>query len=97
MQEIFWFNNFCIICSLSIMKNLSSDIWQMWKRTTSAARDKFADVHTRLMKKHYEAVPQWWFHILSMPVRVLINSYNSHGGEFYWLVLLLYSLPYLLV
>lgn len=36
----------------------------MWKRTTSSVTDKFSDVHTRLMKKNYEQVPQWWFHIV---------------------------------
>ncbi|KAH0997824.1 hypothetical protein GBA52_021688 [Prunus armeniaca] len=39
-------------------------IWQMWKKTTSAVRDQVGDIHTRLMKKNYEAVPQWWFHII---------------------------------
>ncbi|KDO59176.1 hypothetical protein CISIN_1g037647mg [Citrus sinensis] len=57
-----------------------SDIWQMWKRTTSAARDKFADVHTRLMKKHYEAVPQWWFHII-LVATVALSIYACEGFD----------------
>lgn len=52
----------------------------MWKRTTSAARDKFADVHTRLMKKHYEAVPQWWFHII-LVATVALSIYACEGFD----------------
>ncbi|CBI39769.3 unnamed protein product, partial [Vitis vinifera] len=33
-------------------------IMQMWRKTRSAVGDQFGDVHTRLMKKNYEAVPQ---------------------------------------
>ncbi|KAJ9182497.1 hypothetical protein P3X46_006488 [Hevea brasiliensis] len=36
-------------------------IWILWRKTSSAVKDKYADVHTRLMKKNYEVVPQWWF------------------------------------
>ncbi|KAF8030989.1 hypothetical protein BT93_D0238 [Corymbia citriodora subsp. variegata] len=39
-------------------------IWQMWKKTTETLQGHFGDVHTRLMKEHYEEVPQWWFHII---------------------------------
>lgn len=38
-------------------------IWQMWKKT-AALRDQLGDVHTKIMKKNYEEVPQWWFHII---------------------------------
>ncbi|KAK4850003.1 hypothetical protein QYF36_002952 [Acer negundo] len=54
------------------------NIWQMWKRTTSAARDKFGDVHTRLMKKNYEPVPQWWFHII-LVLTVALSIYACEG------------------
>ncbi|KAJ7963587.1 Oligopeptide transporter [Quillaja saponaria] len=37
-------------------------IWQMWKKTTSAAKDQMGDVHTRIMKRNYDSVPQWWFY-----------------------------------
>ncbi|KAF5730458.1 oligopeptide transporter 1-like [Tripterygium wilfordii] len=38
-------------------------IWKMWKKT--ASKDgKNGDVHTRLMKKNYKAVPQWWFQVI---------------------------------
>ncbi|KAF8082171.1 hypothetical protein N665_0845s0029 [Sinapis alba] len=35
-------------------------IWGMWKKSSSI-KDKFGDVHTRLMKKNYKEVPHWWF------------------------------------
>lgn len=41
----------------------------MWKKATLTTKDKFGDVHTRLMKKNYKEVPQWWF------VAVLIVSF----------------------
>ncbi|XP_030442110.2 oligopeptide transporter 1-like [Syzygium oleosum] len=37
-------------------------IWQMWKKTAGGGH--LRDVHTRLMKQNYEAVPQWWFHTI---------------------------------
>lgn len=60
-------NNFMIFFVFSFL-GLSRTIWQLWKRTTTAAKDHLSDVHTRLMKKNYEQVPQWWFHaiLLSM-------------------------------
>ncbi|CAL1353847.1 unnamed protein product [Linum trigynum] len=39
-------------------------IWELWKKTTGAVKDRYTDVHTRLMKKNYEAVPEWWFLIV---------------------------------
>ncbi|CAN6812796.1 unnamed protein product [Brassica oleracea] len=44
-------------------------IWGIWKKTTTATKDKFGDVHSRLMKKNYQAVPQWWF------IAVLVASF----------------------
>ncbi|KAF8030988.1 hypothetical protein BT93_D0237 [Corymbia citriodora subsp. variegata] len=41
-------------------------IWQMWKKTAEVSH--LGDVHTRLMKQNYEAVPQWWFHALLIVV-----------------------------
>ncbi|PON86307.1 Tetrapeptide transporter [Trema orientale] len=40
-------------------------ILELWKRTVSSqvGDNKPQDVHTRLMKKNYAEVPQWWFHI----------------------------------
>lgn len=36
----------------------------MWKKTTTMLKGHMGDVHTRIMKKNYEEVPQWWFHII---------------------------------
>lgn len=36
-------------------------IMQLWRKARSAAKDNFSDVHTRIMKKNYESVPEWWF------------------------------------
>jgi hypothetical protein len=33
----------------------------MWKKTTVALKEQAGDVHTRIMKKNYEQVPEWWF------------------------------------
>ncbi|XP_015900879.2 oligopeptide transporter 1 [Ziziphus jujuba] len=38
-------------------------IWRLWKKT-AALRDQLGDVHTKIMKKNYEEVPQWWFHAI---------------------------------
>ncbi|KAJ9672449.1 hypothetical protein PVL29_025887 [Vitis rotundifolia] len=45
-----------------------STIWQMWSKTRAAAGEKFGDVHTRLMKKNYKVVPQWWFYSILIVV-----------------------------
>ncbi|KAI4340011.1 hypothetical protein MLD38_024890 [Melastoma candidum] len=39
-------------------------IVDMWKKTTSTLEGKVGDIHTRIMKKNYEEVPQWWFHVI---------------------------------
>ncbi|KAK0600402.1 hypothetical protein LWI29_014554 [Acer saccharum] len=49
-------------------------IWKMWKKTTIAAKDQFGDVHTRMMKKNYEAVPQWWFYTILI-LTVILSIY----------------------
>ncbi|KAG6637836.1 oligopeptide transporter 1-like [Carya illinoinensis] len=55
-----------------------SEIWQLWKRTALAAKDNLSDVHTRLMKKNYEQVPQWWFHIILIAM-VALSLYTCEG------------------
>ncbi|KAF1877853.1 hypothetical protein Lal_00038162, partial [Lupinus albus] len=42
------------------------NIWSLWKKTTSTAKkgNDEGDVHTRIMKKNYEQVPEWWFMII---------------------------------
>ncbi|CAI0437594.1 unnamed protein product, partial [Linum tenue] len=36
-------------------------IWEHWKKTTGEKNDRSIDVHTRIMRRNYEAVPRWWF------------------------------------
>ncbi|KAK3433638.1 hypothetical protein EUGRSUZ_D00938 [Eucalyptus grandis] len=43
----------------------------IWQQTRATFQDKFDDVHTRLMKKNYDAVPQWWFYSLMLIMTVL--------------------------
>ncbi|KAI4374820.1 hypothetical protein MLD38_012769 [Melastoma candidum] len=45
-------------------------IWKMWKKTTSTVEGQGGDIHTRLMKKNYKQVPQWWFHIILVAMMV---------------------------
>ncbi|CAI9088188.1 OLC1v1022447C1 [Oldenlandia corymbosa var. corymbosa] len=39
-------------------------IWELTSKTTKTLKGKMGDVHTRLMKKNYKAVPAWWFHAM---------------------------------
>ena len=50
----------------------------MWKKTAAAVNDKFGDVHTRLMKKNYEAVPQWWFQAI-LVLTFALSLYACEG------------------
>ncbi|KAB1215078.1 Oligopeptide transporter 5 [Morella rubra] len=57
-------------------------IWQMWKKTAIAAKDHLSDVHTRLIKKNYEAVPQWWFQaILILNVGLALYACEGFGRQ----------------
>ncbi|KAM5546451.1 hypothetical protein ABKV19_002450 [Rosa sericea] len=57
-------------------------IWHMWRMTASAVKDQVGDIHTRLMKKNYEAVPQWWFHfILFSMVGLAIFACEGFGKQ----------------
>ncbi|KAK7320299.1 hypothetical protein VNO77_29643 [Canavalia gladiata] len=57
-------------------------IYQMWKKTTSALKGEFSDVHTRLMKKNYEQVPEWWFFsILVIMVIVALITCEGFGKQ----------------
>ena len=52
----------------------------MWKRTTTTDKDQFDDVHTRLMKKNYKAVPQWWFHAVLI-LTLVLSFYACEGFD----------------
>ncbi|KAI5432740.1 variant 2, OPT super [Lathyrus oleraceus] len=36
-------------------------ILHMWRKTTASLKQQAGDVHTRIMKKNYAQVPEWWF------------------------------------
>ncbi|XP_051135492.1 oligopeptide transporter 1-like [Andrographis paniculata] len=38
-------------------------IWSLWSKAQSTL-DRKVDVHTRIMRKNYKAVPEWWFHAI---------------------------------
>ena len=52
----------------------------MWRRTTSAVGDQLGDVHTRLMKKNYKEVPQWWFYTVLI-IMVALALYACEGFD----------------
>ncbi|KAK8602744.1 hypothetical protein V6N13_084947 [Hibiscus sabdariffa] len=53
-------------------------IWQLWTKTAHASKDKLTDIHTRLMKKNYETVPEWWFHVILITV-VALSIFACEG------------------
>ncbi|OVA19755.1 Oligopeptide transporter [Macleaya cordata] len=74
--------------------------WNVCKKAWKG-RNQFNDVHSRLMKKSYEPIPQWWFYIIIVPMiaLALLNS-TYFGKEFqlpYWGVLLGYMLPFIFI
>jgi hypothetical protein len=36
-------------------------IFQLWRKTSTTLKQQAGDVHTRIMKKNYKQVPEWWF------------------------------------
>lgn len=76
---------------------------EIWRQTKAAFNDQFGDIHTRLMKKNYESVPEWWFLLILISMIALsIFTCEGFGKELqlpYWGVLLaaglalLFTLP----
>ncbi|GAA0148501.1 hypothetical protein LIER_07925 [Lithospermum erythrorhizon] len=64
----------------------------IWQQTKASFQGKFGDVHTRLMKKNYDPVPQWWFYsILIVVVALALLTCEGFGRQLqlpYWGVLL---------
>ncbi|KAK4439481.1 Oligopeptide transporter 1 [Sesamum alatum] len=70
----------------------------IWQQTRASFQDKFGDVHTRLMKKNYDSVPQWWF-ISLMVLVIAMSLYACQGFDRqlqlpYWGVLLAMALAF---
>ncbi|KAG5550964.1 hypothetical protein RHGRI_009399 [Rhododendron griersonianum] len=53
-------------------------IYQMWRGTTQAMQEQIGDVHTRIMKKNYASVPNWWFHII-LAVMLALSLLTCEG------------------
>ncbi|KAI5427018.1 oligopeptide transporter [Lathyrus oleraceus] len=73
-------------------------ILQMWKKTTSSLK-QLGDVHTRIMKKNYKQVPDWWFiTILILMVMMALVACEGFGKQLqlpWWGVLLSLSIALL--
>ncbi|KAL8150852.1 hypothetical protein V2J09_020660 [Rumex salicifolius] len=56
-------------------------IWALWSQAR-AKINEFSDVHSRIMKRNYEAVPQKWFVILlAVTVGLALFACEGFGGE----------------
>ncbi|CAN1351323.1 Oligopeptide transporter 8 [Linum perenne] len=77
-------------------------IWEQWKKTTTGggAKDEVVDVHTRMMRKSYEAVPQWWFTVIMIVSLALsffaIEGFNQQLQLPWWALILACALAFAL-
>ncbi|CAK9177155.1 unnamed protein product [Ilex paraguariensis] len=58
----------------------------IWRQSKASVQDSFGDVHTRLMKKNYDPVPQWWFHTILI-VTIIASLLGSPIGNCFGSVL----------
>ncbi|KAF9609027.1 hypothetical protein IFM89_012467 [Coptis chinensis] len=52
----------------------------IWQQTRETFRNQIGDVHTRLMKKNYKSVPQWWFYTL-LALVLALSIYTCEGFD----------------
>lgn len=68
----------------------------IWEQTKASFQHKYGDVHTRIMQKNYDQVPQWWFYsILILVVALAMFACEGFGRQLqlpYWGVLLAMAL-----
>ncbi|URD73250.1 OPT oligopeptide transporter protein [Musa troglodytarum] len=73
-------------------------ILKLWRQTASKPQDNYLDIHGRLMKANYEAVPQWWFHIILVVVTALaILTCEGFGKQLqlpYWGIFLAIAMAF---
>ncbi|KAL6546883.1 OPT superfamily [Orobanche minor] len=71
----------------------------IWQQTKASFQDKFGDVHTRLMRRNYEPVPQWWFHtLLVLVIGLSLFACEGFGRQLqlpYWGVILAMALAFI--
>ncbi|PWA85807.1 oligopeptide transporter, OPT superfamily [Artemisia annua] len=62
------------------------------EQTKASISNNIGDVHTRLMKKNYDPVPQWWFHcLLILVIGLSLLTCEGFGRQLqlpYWGVIL---------
>ncbi|KAK9152369.1 hypothetical protein Syun_010678 [Stephania yunnanensis] len=71
----------------------------IWQQTRDMLRNQYNDVHTRLMKKNYSVVPQWWFYIILAAVAALsmltCEGFDKQLQLPYWGIILAMGLAFL--
>ncbi|KAG2583398.1 hypothetical protein PVAP13_6KG227000 [Panicum virgatum] len=85
----------------SLMSTLShvalyhgKEIWDLCRKAAAGKADggKEQDVHTRIMKRNYKQVPQWWFHLmLAIVLALSVFTCEGFGRQLqlpYWGLLL---------
>ncbi|KAJ8761539.1 hypothetical protein K2173_001674 [Erythroxylum novogranatense] len=67
-------------------------ILRMWSKAKGGMKENFKDVHTRIMEKNYERVPEWWFAsilIVSIALSLLaVEGFNKQLQLPWWGLLL---------
>uniref|UniRef100_A0A0E0LWA7 Oligopeptide transporter n=1 Tax=Oryza punctata TaxID=4537 RepID=A0A0E0LWA7_ORYPU len=70
----------------------------IWRQTKATVSGQAGDVHTRLMKRNYAVVPQWWFQVMLVAVLGLsVFTCEGFGQQLqlpYWGVLLAAGLAF---
>ncbi|URD76114.1 OPT oligopeptide transporter protein [Musa troglodytarum] len=73
-------------------------ILKLWRQTASKMHDNYLDIHGRIMKANYEAVPQWWFHVILVVVMALaIFTCEGFGKQLqlpYWGIFLAIAMAF---
>ncbi|KAK7376112.1 hypothetical protein VNO78_34965 [Psophocarpus tetragonolobus] len=61
-----------------------NEIWQLSK---SAFQENKIDIHTKIMRKHYKQVPEWWFFcilLFNIMATIFICEYFNHQLQLPW-------------
>ncbi|KAG6523995.1 hypothetical protein ZIOFF_013884 [Zingiber officinale] len=65
-----------ILCHVLLFDGQS--ILKLWRQASSKANQKFLDLHRRMMKANFAAMPQWWLNLLLLLVTAL-SIYTVEG------------------
>ncbi|KAL6975172.1 oligopeptide transporter [Sarracenia purpurea var. burkii] len=73
-------------------------IYKMWTSTTESLQKQVGDVHTRIMKKNYAQVPNWWYYtILASMFGLAILTCEGFGKQLqlpWWGIILACSMAF---